>query len=75
MSNIKFENLEIGQHLWVKSLGELLIVAKFDTCWYEVCGPWECGISPDDCEIIQLIDKPKGYEDMSFYYGDDIGDL
>lgn len=65
---MKFEDLKIGQHLWVKSNNELLVVAKFDEKQYEVCGAWEAGIDPEDCEIIQLIDVPKGFENLTFYY-------
>lgn len=65
----RFEDLKIGQHLWILSHEELMVVAKFDDNGYEVCGPWECGIGKDDCQIIQLIEIPKGYEKTSLYYG------
>ena len=50
---MKFEDVKIGQHLWVLTNNELLMVAKFDNDGYEVCGAWECGISKNDCEIIE----------------------
>ncbi len=51
---MKFEDVKIGQHLWVSANNELLMVAKFDNDGYEVCGAWECGISKNDCERIYL---------------------
>ena len=66
---MKFKNLKIGQHLWVKCGSDILIVAKFEeNNRYAVCGDWECGISANDCEIIELIDIPKGYEKSKMYY-------
>jgi hypothetical protein len=65
-----FEDLKIGQHLWVLVNGELLMVAKFDDDGYEVCGAWECGIPSHECEIIELVTVPKGYETAKMYYGD-----
>ena len=65
---IKFEDLKIGQHLWVLLGNELVMVAKFDEYGYEVCGAWECGISKNDCEIIKLVPFPKGYENTKLYY-------
>ena len=66
---MKFEDLKIGQHLWVLSNDELLMVAKFDEDGYEVCGAWECGIGEHECEIIELINVPKGHENAKLYYG------
>ena len=68
-NKIKFEDLKIGQHLWVLSDGKLLMVAKFDEDRYDVCGAWECGISKDECEIIELVGVPSGYENYKMYYG------
>lgn len=65
---MKFEDLKIGQHLWVLSDNKLLMVAKFDKSGYEVCGAWECGIDKNDCKIIELVDAPKGYEEIKMYY-------
>ena len=67
---MKFEDLKIGQHLWVMSNNKLLMVAKFDNDGYEVCGDWECGIGKDYCEIIELVNVPNGYEETKMYYGD-----
>ena len=65
---MKFRDLEIGQHLWVLNQNELIMVAKFCEEGYEVCGAWECGIGHKECEIIELINKPKGYEKTKYYY-------
>ena len=65
---MNFEDLKIGQHLWVLANNELLMVAKFDNDGYEACGDWECGISKDECEIIELVNVPKGYENTKMYY-------
>jgi len=68
-SVMKFEDLKIGQHLWGMYSGKLLMVAKFDDKGYDVCGAWECVIGKDECEIIELVDVPKGYEKTKLYYG------
>ena len=65
---MKFEDIKIGQHLWVLLDGELLMVAKFDCHGYDVCGGWECGVSKDECEIIELVNVPKGHENTKMYY-------
>lgn len=68
MSELKFEDLEIGQHLWVLAEGKLLMVAKFDDSGYSVCGDWECGIDRNECQIIELVGRPKGFESFDLYY-------
>lgn len=68
INTMRFEDLKIGQHLWVLVDNELLMVAKFDEQGYQVCGEWEFGISPDKCKIIELVDVPKGYEITGWYY-------
>lgn len=65
---IKFEDLKIGQHLWALLDNKLIMVAKFNNYGYEVCGDWECGIDKDDCEIIELVDIPEGFENFKMYY-------
>jgi hypothetical protein len=66
---MKFEDLKIGQHLWVLSYDELLMVVKFDEDGYEVCGARQGGIGEHECEIIELINVPKGHENTKLYYG------
>ena len=66
---MKFEDLKIGQHLWVVAKNKLLMVAKFNEHGYDVCGAWECGIGKKDCEIIELVNVPKGHENTKMYYG------
>ena len=69
MKQLKFEDLKIGQHLWVLAYDKrLVMVAKFDNDGYEVCGAWEAGISKMDCKIIELVDVPKGYENTRMLY-------
>ena len=46
------------------------MVAKFNNEGYEVCGAWECGISKNECEIIELVNAPKDYENTKMYYVD-----
>jgi len=65
---MEFEDLEIGQHLWVLYDNELTMVAKFDNECYEVCGAWEGGINPKRCKIIELVNVPKGHETTTLYY-------
>jgi hypothetical protein len=59
----------VGKHYWAisKHFQELLVVLNTQG-GYEVCGPWEAGISPDEIEIIQEIAKPPGYEEYGLYY-------
>lgn len=64
-----FKELKLGQHLWVlHNTGMLMMVAKFDEKGYDVCGPWECGVSEEECKIIELIDKPEKYKTTEMYY-------
>ena len=65
---IKFEDLKIGQHLWALSNKKLLMVAKLDYEGYDVCGPWECGIPKDECEIIELVKFPKKHRKTKLYF-------
>lgn len=65
---IEFEKIKIGQHLWVLMDGKLLVVAKFDDYKYQVCGDWETGIRPYECEIVKFIDLPDGFEGVEMYY-------
>jgi hypothetical protein len=65
---MNFQDLKIGQHLWVLFQNELLMVVKFDNEMYYVCGAWECGINPGDCKIIELVKPPIGYENVKMYY-------
>ena len=67
-NTIKFEDLKIGQHLWVLSAKTLLMVAKLDDIRYEVCGPWECGVRPELCKILKLVEPPKGFEETELYF-------
>lgn len=46
------------------------MVAKFDDDGYQVCGDWELGIGKNECEIIELVNVPKGYENAKMYYSD-----
>lgn len=65
---MKFEDIKIGQHLWAISRNQLIMVAKFDDEGFQVCGDWECGINYNDCQIIELVDFPKGYENVKLFY-------
>lgn len=69
---ITFDELGIGQHLWVLIDDQILMVAKFDEYSYEVCGPWEGALHPGDCKIIELVDLPTGHEDTKLYYKKDL---
>ena len=68
---MEFKDIKIGQHLWVLSSNELLMVAKFDEGGYEVCGPWEGGIDPSHCQIIGLVEFPVKHKETKLYYGSD----
>lgn len=65
---IKFEDLKIGQHAWAIYDDMVLMVAKLDPNRLDVCGPWECGISPEECKIIKLVNLPRIYRNLPFYY-------
>ena len=67
---MKFEDLKIGQHLWVLVEGKLLMVAKFDSYGFQVCGAWECGISPNECKIVKLVNVPKSHKKTELYYNE-----
>lgn len=66
---ITHEDIQPGTHCWAQSSEQtLLIVLKVSDDYYEVCGPWECGIRKEEIEIISIIDKPEGHENMDLYY-------
>lgn len=65
---IEFKDMKIGQHAWAVSNGKLLMVAKLSDSRLEVCGAWECGISENDCTIIELVNPPVGHESTPLYY-------
>lgn len=67
---MKSEETKIGKHYWVISSGYLLVVLRVHK-GFEVCGPWECGMTFDDIdEVISEIEPPMGYEDIPQYYVD-----
>jgi hypothetical protein len=68
-TKIKFEQLEIGQHLWGIQNGQLLVLMKDETGrGYEVCGAWECGASKESVEIIELIGRPPNHSRTQLCY-------
>jgi hypothetical protein len=67
-SSISFEDLKIGQHAWVIADEKLLLVAKFNNDRFDVCGAWECGISPSECKIVKLVNVPKKHKNTPLYY-------
>ena len=66
---INIDEIKEGQHFWAISNNKLLIVGYFDN-GFEVCGPWECGISYSEIELIEEINIPKGFESTRMYYGE-----
>jgi hypothetical protein len=64
----KFEDLKIGQHLWVLFQDKIVMVAKFEDDGYQVCGNWECGIDARECKIIKLVNVPRKYRNKKLYY-------
>jgi hypothetical protein len=68
---VKFEDLKIGQHLWVLYDNQLVMVAKFQNDGiYEVCGEWQFGLVAAKCKIIKLVHPPKKYQKTKMYYAD-----
>lgn len=65
---IDIDKIQEGQHFWAIANNQLLVVGYFDGM-FEVCGPWECGISSSEIELIEEIHIPKGHELTKMYYG------
>ena len=65
---LSHEQTKNGKHYWAisKEYG-MLVVLKIDDA-YQVCGPWECGVSEQHIEIIEEIKEPRGYEGYKLYY-------
>jgi hypothetical protein len=57
---------EEGDHFWALANNQLLIVGWFNHR-FEVCGPWECGISTRNIIIVEKITNPL--PNLEFYYG------
>lgn len=60
---------KVGEHYWGLMQGELLAVLRTKDK-FEVAGPWECGVSLDEVEIISHIPRPAAHADAKLYYGD-----
>jgi len=71
---VKNKDVQIGQHCWAILSEKLLVVLKIEAQEYNVCGEWECSIDADKLEILQIIDKPKGYKNTGLYYLDEYDD-
>jgi len=68
---IDHDDTNKGAHYWASTAdGSILVVLKVGDDQYEVCGPWECGIGAHECEIIEEINPPFGYEHAKLYYCD-----
>lgn len=65
---LRFEDLEMGQHVWVLYGDELVLVAKFNEKRFDVCGPWESGINKNECKIVGLVNRPIKQQNKSLYY-------
>ena len=60
--------VKVGDHCWAISSGQLLIVLKVKDEYYEVCGDWECGMRPNELNILAVIPRPAGHETTKLYY-------
>ena len=71
---IENKEVPIGAHCWALMNDKLLVVLKRAsngvTCeGYEVCGAWECGVRPEEIDIIEIIKKPVGHKHTELSYG------
>ena len=71
VKEIKFEDLEDGQYVWVQNTEDngfgrydysIYVVKKSEGCYWKT--GWECGLSHEDYRIIAIIIPPKGYENI-----------
>lgn len=73
---ITHEDIQPGTHCWALNNSifkdSILVVLKISENYYEVCGPWEGIIEKEMIEIISIINKPEGYEDMDLYFKNEI---
>jgi hypothetical protein len=68
---INNKDVNIGDHCWAITDGELVIALKTtdgEINDYELCGDWECGCPAKDLDIISIIEKPKGYASTKLSY-------
>jgi hypothetical protein len=58
------EDIEIGDHVWaiLKPDRGLLVARKITSRDYVICGKWTIDISYRHLDIIDVIDRPSGYE-------------
>lgn len=68
LAKIENEDVRIGEHCWALACSELLVVSKFDSNSYSVCGPWECDVSHVELELISIIPRPNGHKNTKLYY-------
>jgi len=61
---------EKGEHYWAifRADDTLLVVIKTSR-GYDVCGPYQHGVSEDEIDIIQKIEKPKRHKWRRLLYG------
>lgn len=65
------KDVKIGQHCWAIMENKLVVVLKDEDEGYEVCGAWECGTSAKSLTLLEIINKPKNYDETKLYYLND----
>lgn len=64
---IKASELPPGTHFWANLDGKTAVICKAKDDYY-MCGPWECALSEDDFEVLQIIPFPENYTAANLYF-------
>jgi hypothetical protein len=65
---MKSIQIKVGDHFWCLTDENKLIVGLKTKRGIYVCGNWEGIVSESELKIIELIEKPKMYENTPLYY-------
>jgi len=69
MTPILNEDIEIGQHVWavLKPDRGLVVVLKTTSRDYVICGKWGIDIPYRHLDLIEIINRPAGYEESALF--------
>lgn len=60
---------KIGDHFWALLDNHLVIMAyEHADEGYYLCGSWEIAVKRSEFQVIEIISKPKGYENVEYYF-------
>ncbi len=68
MNKFHCTELQKGDHAWAIMDNKLVMVMYDGNYGFDVCGPWEGGVSHKDIFLIEKVEKPQGYESTLLYY-------